>query len=132
MTVRIVTDSTSDIPADVARRLGITVVAQNVHFDTETFKDNITITQEDFYLKLANSPHLPKTSQASPGEFKEAYDRLGAGADGIVSLHVSSKISGNLQLGSIGCRAGLGNVPDRGYGLSPSFDGPRSGCSCVC
>ena len=102
MAVRIVTDSTSDIPADLARSLGVTVVAQNVHFGAETFKDNVTITSDDFYSKLVNSPGLPKTSQASPGEFKEAYDRLGAGADGIVSLHVSSKLSGTCNSARLG------------------------------
>ena len=94
MAVRIVTDSTSDIPNDTARRLGVSVVAQNVHFGTETFKDNVTITPEDFYSMLGESSELPKTSQASPGDFKEVYDELGADADGIVSVHVSSKISG--------------------------------------
>ena len=94
MTVRIVTDSTSDIPNDTAGSLGVTVVAQNVHFGTETFKDNVTITPEDFYSMLGESSELPKTSQASPGDFKEVYDELGAAAGGIVSVHVSSKISG--------------------------------------
>ena len=94
MAVRIVTDSTSDIPNDTARRLGVSLVAQNVHFGTETFKDNVTITPEDFYSMLGRGTELPKTSQASPGEFKEVYDELGADADGIVSVHVSSRISG--------------------------------------
>ena len=94
MTVRIVTDSTSDFPKDTAQSLGVTVVAQNVHFGTETFKDNVTITPDDFYSMLARSTELPKTSQASPGDFKDVYDELGADADGIVSVHVSAKISG--------------------------------------
>ena len=94
MTVRIVTDSTSDLPKDTAQSLGVTVVAQNVHFGTETFKDNVTITPDDFYSMLARSTELPKTSQASPGDFKDVYDELGADADGIVSIHVSAKISG--------------------------------------
>ncbi len=94
MTVKIVTDSTSDIPSDVAQGLGVVVVAQNVHFGTETYKDNVTITPDDFYSMLVSSPELPKTSQASPGDFKEVYDALGSDADGIVSLHVSSKLSG--------------------------------------
>ena len=94
MTVRIVTDSTSDIPAEVARGLDVTVVAQNVHFGTQTFKDNVTITPDSFYSRLVSSPELPKTSQASPGEFKGVYDSLGGDADGIVSIHISSKISG--------------------------------------
>ena len=94
MTVRIVTDSTSDFPKDTAQSLGVTVVAQNVHFGTETFKDNVTISPDDFYSMLARGTELPKTSQASPGDFKDVYDELGADADGIVSVHVSAKISG--------------------------------------
>ncbi len=94
MAVRIVTDSTSDLPAETAERLGITVVAQNVHIGTETYKDNVTITPDDFYSMLASSAELPKTSQASPGDFKEVYDSLGSDADGIVSIHVSAELSG--------------------------------------
>ena len=94
MAVKVVTDSTSDLPKDMAERLGVTVVAQNVHFGTETYKDNVTITPDDFYRMLGEGPEPPKTSQASPGDFKEVYDRLGADADGIVSIHVSSRMSG--------------------------------------
>ena len=94
MTVRIVTDSASDIPGDMARELGVAVVAQNVHFGTQTFKDNVTITPDDFYSMLADSPELPKTSQVSPGDFKQVYDELGGDADGIVSIHISSRLSG--------------------------------------
>ena len=94
MTVRIVTDSTSDIDGRTARGLGITVVAQNVHFGTRSFEDNVTITPDEFYGMLSTASELPRTSQASPGRFKEVYDELGRDADGIVSIHISSKISG--------------------------------------
>lgn len=97
MAVRIVTDSASDIASDTAGNLGIVVVALNVHFGTTTFKDNVTITPDDFYSMLAVSSDLPKTSQASPGEFKHVYDELGEDADGIVSIHISSKISGTFN-----------------------------------
>lgn len=97
MTVRIVTDSTSDIPNDIAQSLGVTVIAQNVHFGEETYKDNVTITPDDFFSMLASSPELPKTSQASPGDFKELYDELGDDADGIVSIHISAKLSGTVN-----------------------------------
>ena len=56
MTVRIGTDSTSDIASDVARKLGNTVVAQNVHFGTRAFEDNVTITPDEFYSMLSASP----------------------------------------------------------------------------
>lgn len=94
MTVRIVTDSTSDIDHDVARDLGITVVPQNVHFGTHVFEDNVTITPDEFYGMLAGASELPTTSQASPGRFQAVYDQLGEDAEGIVSIHVSSRISG--------------------------------------
>ena len=127
MAVRIVTDSTSDFPKDTAQSLGVTVVAQNVHFGTETFKDNVTITPEDFYSMLGRGTELPKTSQASPGEFKEVYDELGADADGIVSVHVSSRISGTCNSGSPGRRADLGILPGRGGGLRAGLHGTRTG-----
>lgn len=94
MAVTIVTDSTADLPNAVAESLGITVVPQNVHFGTETYKDNVTITPDSFFSMLAASKELPKTSQASPGDFKEVYDRVGEGSDGIVSIHIAAKLSG--------------------------------------
>ena len=94
MTVRIVTDSTSGIDRGTADDLGITVVAQSVHFGTRAFEDGVTITPDEFYEMLSNSAELPTTSQASPGRFKDVYDELGRDSDGIVSIHISSKISG--------------------------------------
>ncbi len=111
MPVRIATDSTSDIPPEVAQRLDVTVIAQNVHFGTETYKDNVTITPDDFYSLLASSPELPKTSQASPGDFKNTFDELGVDADGIVSIHVSSKISGTYNSAVQGAAMTLAKCP---------------------
>ena len=54
MPVRIVTDSTSDIPPEVAQRLDVTVIAQNVHFGTETYKDNVTTTPDDSHVREPN------------------------------------------------------------------------------
>ena len=94
MTVRIVTDSTSDIDRYTAEAMGISVIPQNVHFGTRSFLDNVTITPDRFYMALSTFPQLPTTSQASPGRFKLEYDELGRDADGIVSIHISSKLSG--------------------------------------
>ena len=94
MAVRIVTDSTCDITTDMAEEFGLTVIAQTIHFGTESFKDNVTITPDEFYPMLVTTPELPKTSQASPGEFRDVYDVVGVDADGIVSVHISSRISG--------------------------------------
>ena len=95
MAIKIVTDSTSDLPLDLAERLGITVVPLNVHFGLdEVFKDGIDITADQFYERLITGEQLPTTSQPSPGDFIEAYNRVGKDADGIVSVHVSGKLSG--------------------------------------
>ena len=111
MAVRIVTDSTSDIDAETARELGIAVVPQNVHLGARSFEDNVTITPDEFYSMLSGSPELPKTSQASPGRFQEVYDELGRGADGIVSIHISSKISGTCNSAIQGAKASSAECP---------------------
>ena len=94
MSVSVVTDSTSDLPRELAGSLGITVVPLNVHFGTEMYKDGVDITADEFYKRLVSSAELPKTSQPSIGDFIEVYDRIGAEAEGIVSVHVSAKVSG--------------------------------------
>ena len=94
MSVKVVTDSTSDLPAAVAESLGITVVPLNVSFGTDSFKDSVTISADEFYQRLTEGPVLPTTSQPSPGEFVEVYDRLGKDAEGIVSVHISARESG--------------------------------------
>lgn len=94
MALKIVTDSTSDLAPELASSLGITVVPLNVHFGTEVYKDGVDLSAEEFYTRLIGGPELPKTSQPSVGDFIEVYKRLGQDADGILSLHISSKLSG--------------------------------------
>ena len=94
MAIKIVTDSTSDLPPGLAEGLGITVVPLNVHFGTEVFKDGVDLSADDFYDRLAGGAELPKTSQPSIGDFVGVYEQIGQGADGILSLHVSSRLSG--------------------------------------
>ncbi len=97
MTVKIVTDSTADIPSELAQELGIEVVPLKVRFGTEEFLDGIDLSSEEFYQRLVQGPTLPTTSQPSVGEFTEVYQRLGEGSDGIMSIHVSSKLSGTFN-----------------------------------
>jgi len=94
MAVRVVTDSTSDLPPDVARSLRVTVVPCYVTFGTEDLKDGVDLSADQFYERLVNGPDFPKTSQPSVGDFKQVYEEVGPGSDGIVSVHVSSKVSG--------------------------------------
>lgn len=99
MTVRIVTDSTSDIPPGLAASLDIAVVPLIVHFGTETFKDGVEINSEQFFQKLQNSQTLPRTSQPSAGEFLKIYNRFAK--DQIISIHVAQKLSGTFNSASI-------------------------------
>lgn len=72
--VSIVTGSASDIPYDVARELGITIIPLLVHFGVEAYKDGIDLSMEQFYRKLENSQNFPKTAASGPSVFAEAVD----------------------------------------------------------
>ncbi len=93
MTVRVVTDSTADLPIDVVEDLDITVVPLLIHIGDETFEDGVTISIEGFYNLLLTGDVLPKTSAPSSGMFIEAYERLAGETDEIVSLHISTRLS---------------------------------------
>ena len=97
MTIRVVTDSTSDLPRDVADEFGIAVISQKVIFGEEELRENIDISGDEFYRRVSSSPNLPTTSQASAGEFKDLYESVADGADGIVSVHVSAALSGTVD-----------------------------------
>lgn len=110
MPVCVVTDSTADLPPEVASSLGIVVVPLNVHFGTETFLDGVTITPDAFYDRLRRERQLPKTTQPSIGTFLEVYQRH-ANPSGILSLHISSKISGTYNAACQAAREIGGQCP---------------------
>jgi len=93
MTVKVVTDSTSDIPLEVAQKLGITIVPNYVNFGNDTFCEGIDITPEEFYQKLTENPIHPTTSAAPPIDFLKFYIELSQKTDNIISIHPSSKLS---------------------------------------
>ncbi|MFE5319661.1 DegV family protein [Paenibacillus sp. NPDC056579] len=96
--VRVVTDSTADIPAALREALNIELVPLKVHFGTETFKDSVDMGPEQFFEKLVSFSSLPTTSQPSPVEFTETYKRLADEYGGpIISIHLSSRMSGTYQ-----------------------------------
>lgn len=98
MGVRIVTDSTADLPAEVREEYGIEMVPLYVHFGDEVFRDQVDMSPDQFFRRLtAEKERLPQTSQPSPGDFAEVYRRLAEGGDTIVSIHISEAMSGTLQ-----------------------------------
>ena len=96
MTVRIVTDSTCDLPADLVAEYGITVVPLAIEFAGESLRDGVDIDAAGFYRRLADAKELPRTSQPTPEAFRKAYDSL-LDADGICSVHISTRLSGTLN-----------------------------------
>ncbi len=97
MTIRIVTDSVSDLPSSVAGANEITVVPLYVVIGGETYRDGVDIDADRFYSLLEEVPSLPTTSQPSIADFQEVYRRLLDQGHRIVSIHVSAKLSGTLN-----------------------------------
>lgn len=97
MTVAVVVDSTADIPQSIRDELGITVVPLTILFGRETFSDGIEMTSDQFYQRLVESNVHPSSSQPSPGAFAEAYQQLAQNHEGIISIHLSGKLSGTVR-----------------------------------
>jgi len=94
LAIRILVDSTADIPRDRAKSLGIETVPLMVLFGNETYRDGVDLDGPAFYRKLVASAQAPTTSTPPPALFEEAYQRLiGEGATGILSLHLASALS---------------------------------------
>jgi len=94
MAFKIVTDSTADLPPTLSEELGITVVPVYLRFGEEVYRDRIDISEDEFYQRLLHDPIHPNTTQPSPQDFANVYQKLSEEADGIISIHVSSKLSG--------------------------------------
>jgi len=94
MPVKIVTDSGADLPEELAKELGISVVPVYVRFGEEVYRDRVTISEDEFYERLTHDPVHPNTTQPGPQDFLEVYQKLSSDADGIVSIHISGKLSG--------------------------------------
>ena len=98
----VVTDSTADLPDEWRDRYGIEVVPLKVLFGTETFRDRVDMTDEQFFARLAASSTLPKTSAPSPGEFADVYRRLAKDHDGCISIHIGEQLSATAEAARVG------------------------------
>jgi DegV family protein with EDD domain len=100
MTVKIVTDSVSDLPPEVVEELGITVIPLVLRFGAETYCDGVDLTPDQFYQKLKTSRAFPATSVPPPDAYAEAYDKLAEEADAIVVVAVSARLSATHEVAS--------------------------------
>lgn len=96
--IAIVTDSTAYLPKDVRERLGIRMIPLSVIFGNETYREEIDMTADEFFVKIKQNPKLPTTSQPSVSEFVDLFTAIREeGYDAAISIHLSSGISGTYQ-----------------------------------
>jgi DegV family protein with EDD domain len=94
MKTAVVVDGTADLSRQTAGALGIEVIPMLIHFGSESFKDEIDISREDFYERLTVTGSNAQTAAPGPGAFMEVYDRMAdEGAQAILSLHLASSLS---------------------------------------
>jgi len=94
MTVKVVVDSTSDIPAQLAKEWDITVVPAYVVFGDKSYRDRLDISEDEVYTRLDQDSVFPTTSVPSPQDFADVYNKLADETDEIISIHVTSRESG--------------------------------------
>ena len=95
--VAIVTDSTAYLPKELVEKYNMTVVPLTVIWGEETYRDDIDITPTQFYTRLETADVMPTTSQATIQDFKDAYERLHGEGFEILSVLISSKLSGTIS-----------------------------------
>jgi DegV family protein with EDD domain len=95
--IKIVTDTTCDMPSAWFSQYHVTTVPINIQFGLETFQEGVTITSDTFYRRIETEGVLPTTSQPSIGEFVEVYEALAVDGSEILSIHLTSKLSGTWQ-----------------------------------
>lgn len=101
MTVGIVTDSTCDLPQDVVRRYGISVIPMYVNFGPRSYLDGVELSREEFYEMLPTSEVFPTTAVPGLKVFTDAYEALAAqGAGEVLSIHISSALSATADVAS--------------------------------
>jgi DegV family protein with EDD domain len=93
-TVQIVTDSCSDITPELAQKLEITVVPLYVQFGDKVYRDNVDLTTEEFYQRLAQNKVVPTTSTVTPAFFAQLFSKLGEQTEKILTITLSEKYSG--------------------------------------
>lgn len=105
MSVRIVTDSTCDLPPETIARYNIRVVPLYINVGKQGYLDGVDITRQEFYQKLPSFPEHPTTAAPSPLKFRAVYDALAdEGASHVLSIHISSALSAVLDTAQIGAR----------------------------
>ena len=106
MPIKIVTDSTCDLPKDVVKELDITVVPLYINIGQESYLDEVDMSRQEFYERLPHFDHHPQTASPGPEMFRDTYERLAEeGADEVLSIHISVSLSGTVNTAKLGAEA---------------------------
>lgn len=112
--VRVVTDSACDLLDGTLVELGIGLVPLRIRFGDEELVDRVELSTKEFWARCANSAQLPSTAAPSPGQFQEAFEAMAAeGADAVVCIDLSSKMSATIESARQAARALEGRLPVR-------------------
>lgn len=99
MTIRVVTDSTCDLPADVVKKYKITVVPMFINIGEQEYRDGIDLTRQEFFERLPDLKPSPTTAAPGPDVFRRIYEQLASeGATEILSIHISEKLSATVNI----------------------------------
>lgn len=106
MAIKIVTDSTCDMPDEMVSSLGITGVPLYINVGRESYLDGVDMSRQEFYERLPGFEQHPQTASPGPEMFREVYEKLAdEGADEILSIHISASLSGTLNTAQLAAEA---------------------------
>ncbi|MFC5531331.1 DegV family protein [Cohnella yongneupensis] len=108
--IKIVTDSTTDLPKELLSKYDIEVIPLSVYVGGETYLDSVTITPLEFIQKMKGSSELPKTSLPPVGVFVDTYNRLGENGDTVISIHLTSGLSGTYNAACVAAEMSTSKV----------------------
>jgi len=109
--IAILTDSSSDISADLAQELGITIVPFSIRFDQGSFHDSENVSTVELVERMANSATIPAVSSPSPRAFEEAFLGLAGNYDSVVAILVSSRLSSAVKSATLAAKAVRERIP---------------------
>jgi DegV family protein with EDD domain len=112
--IRIVTDSSCDLPPELEAEHQISIVPLTIRFGDQEFVDRRDLTPEEFWARCASSPVLPETAAPSPGAFEEAFRKAAAeGCDGVVCINLSSDLSATFSAAELAAKSVSDTIPVR-------------------
>lgn len=114
MSIRIVTDSSCDLPEEVVNAHAVRIVPLSIRFGEEEFIDREQLSTSEFWARCAQQSTLPETAAPAPGQFEAAYRQLAAdGATGIVVVSLSGAMSATMQSAELAARSVTDVIPVR-------------------